>query len=93
MAFFYYYDLSAPDTAPFGLAVKRLRNVAGLSQEEVARRAGLHRTHVGLMERGGRNASLSTLSSILAVLQVSWEEFGRTVDEIYAELGRVNDGA
>jgi len=83
--FFLYFDVDNPDTRPLGLAVKEFRIRAGLTQEEVAQRAGLHRTHVGLVERGGRNATFNTISTILAVLQVSWEEFGRVVDQLYVE--------
>lgn len=41
--------------------VRRLRTAAGLSQEELAARAGLHRTYVSSIERGQRNVSLENI--------------------------------
>ncbi len=42
----------------FGEALRKFRLDAGLSQEELAARADLHRTYVGDVERGERNVSL-----------------------------------
>jgi transcriptional regulator with XRE-family HTH domain len=44
--------------------VRRLRIAAGLSQEELAERAGLHRTYVGAIERAERNISIGSLERI-----------------------------
>ena len=42
----------------------------GLSQESFATLCGLHRTFVGSIERGERNASLSTLEVLATALKV-----------------------
>ena len=42
----------------FGKAVRTARHELQLSQEELAHRAGVHRTYVGGVERGERNPSL-----------------------------------
>lgn len=42
----------------FGLCVRQQRLGLGISQEELADRAGLHRTYVGDVERGNRNVSM-----------------------------------
>ena len=42
----------------FGAIVRKYRMASGLSQEALAERADIHHTHVGLIERGQRNASL-----------------------------------
>lgn len=47
----------------FGLAIKNWRAKSDLSQEELAWRAGLHRSYVADIERGVRNASLQKLES------------------------------
>lgn len=42
----------------FGHNLRRARKQAGLSQEELAVRASLHRTEIGLVERGERSVLL-----------------------------------
>ena len=53
-----------------GLNLRRLRNELGVSQDEFADLAGLHRTYVGAVERGERNITLDTLQRIAAALKV-----------------------
>lgn len=43
----------------------------GLSQEELADRAGYHRTYISSIERGKRNISIVTLEKISIALGVS----------------------
>lgn len=50
--------------------IRTYRTEAGLSQEELADRAGLHRTYISLLERGLRAPSVETLAHIGAALQV-----------------------
>lgn len=45
----------------FGKNLHRERKRAGLSQEEVGFRASLHRTEIGLLERGARTPRIDTL--------------------------------
>lgn len=45
----------------FGRNLKRARKDADLSQEEVGIRASLHRTEIGLLERGERIPRIDTL--------------------------------
>lgn len=54
----------------FGLIVRRLREEAELSQEALADAAGLHRTHVSLIERGQRSARLETVEALAKALRV-----------------------
>ena len=51
--------------------LRRLRLSAGLSQEELADRAGLHRTYISSVERAQRNVSLENLFKIAHGLEVS----------------------
>jgi transcriptional regulator with XRE-family HTH domain len=45
----------------FGENLRRVRRREDLSQEELARRAGLHRTAIGLLEHGARVPRIDTL--------------------------------
>lgn len=54
----------------FGKNLARERRRAGLSQEEAAVRASLHRTAVGQLERGERCARLDTLIKLAGALGV-----------------------
>ena len=45
----------------FAANMRRLRLLAGLSQEALADRAGLHRTYVSSIERGERNITLENI--------------------------------
>jgi transcriptional regulator with XRE-family HTH domain len=47
----------------------------GISQEELAARADLHRNYVGSVERGERDIGISALSRLAAALDVTLAEF------------------
>jgi CheY-like chemotaxis protein len=53
-------------------AIKEQRNALGLSQEELADRAGLHRTYVSEVERGERNPSITSIEKLAQALEVSF---------------------
>ena len=55
----------------FGRRIRELRHERGISQEELAHRAGLHPTYVGGIERGERNPSLMNIGRLAAALGVS----------------------
>jgi transcriptional regulator with XRE-family HTH domain len=55
----------------FGLRLRALREKAGLSQEELAERAQVHRTYLSGIERGRRNPSLINLLRIAKALNLS----------------------
>jgi transcriptional regulator with XRE-family HTH domain len=57
--------------ARFGRNARNLRIEAGLSQEQLADIANLHRTYIGSVERGERNISLINIYRIAAALGVS----------------------
>jgi transcriptional regulator with XRE-family HTH domain len=54
-----------------GARIRELRVSKGFSQEEFADAAGLHRTHMSLLERGRLNVTISTLRQIAAELRIS----------------------
>ena len=57
-----------PDLLNFGQAVRRRRAALGLSQEELADRAGLHRNYIGGIERGERNVGIKAVFALAAGL-------------------------
>jgi transcriptional regulator with XRE-family HTH domain len=61
--------------------VRELRHKLGISQEELAARAGLHWTYVGGIERGERNPALVNITKLAKALQVSLAEFWSAFDE------------
>ena len=50
--------------------IRRLRNDLELSQEELAHKAKLHRTYVGMIERCERNLSVDNIEKIAKALEV-----------------------
>lgn len=61
----------------FGEKVRELRRARGLSQEELAFRAGIHRNYLGGIERGERNPALDNISAIAKALGVDPSELLR----------------
>lgn len=57
--------------ALLGIAIKTERSVLGISQEELAQRADLHRTYVSEVERGVRNPSIASVEKLARALQIS----------------------
>ncbi|HEX4265335.1 MAG TPA: response regulator [Verrucomicrobiae bacterium] len=55
----------------FGAAVRLHRDRLGISQEELAGRAGLHRTYISDVERGARNVSLESILRLAGALEVT----------------------
>jgi CheY-like chemotaxis protein len=54
-----------------GAAIKNGRSQLGISQEELAYRAGLHRTYISDLERGARNPSLESVQKLARALDFS----------------------
>jgi transcriptional regulator with XRE-family HTH domain len=58
----------------FGENVRRQRRLLNLSQEELAHRADLHRTYIGMIERAEKNITLVNMQKIANALEVKIEE-------------------
>lgn len=54
----------------FGRNVQATRQALKISQEELAFRAGLHRTYIGMVERAERSISLQNAKKIADALNV-----------------------
>lgn len=55
----------------FGRRVRSIREAKGLSQEQLAELAQLHRTYVSSLERGHRNVGLDNVFALAKALGVS----------------------
>jgi transcriptional regulator with XRE-family HTH domain len=58
----------------FGQIVRQKRQARGLSQEDFAERAGVHRTYVGMIERGEKNITLRNIEKFAKALNVPIKE-------------------
>ncbi|WP_027328563.1 helix-turn-helix domain-containing protein [Marinimicrobium agarilyticum] len=54
----------------FAENVRRERHARNLSQEALADLADVHRTYIGMLERGEKNVTLSTLERIANALNI-----------------------
>jgi predicted transcriptional regulator len=54
----------------FGENVKKYRRKLNISQEELASRADLHRTYIGMIERAEKNITLVNMEKIAKALEV-----------------------
>ena len=58
----------------FGKRVRQLRKDKGFSQEELAHKADLHRTYIGMIERAEKNITLINIEKIANSLDVKINE-------------------
>jgi transcriptional regulator with XRE-family HTH domain len=63
----------------FGQRVREERLKKGLSQEELASRASVHRTYIGMIERAEKNITLINIKKIAEALSLS-------VDQLLTDL-------
>jgi transcriptional regulator with XRE-family HTH domain len=61
----------------FGQVLARLRGAAALSQEELAYRAGIHRTYVSQVERGLKSPTITVVLQLSKALDTMPSEIMR----------------
>lgn len=59
----------------FGQRVRNERMKLGISQEELASRANVHRTYIGMIERAEKNITLENIEKICKALNLTVSEF------------------
>jgi len=59
-----------PCVGDFGKNLRAARRLAGLTQEQVAERSGVHATEVSRIEAGKRDPKVSTLERLAAAVEV-----------------------
>ncbi|MGO9535118.1 MAG: helix-turn-helix domain-containing protein [Syntrophobacteraceae bacterium] len=62
----------------FGQRVRQERTTRKLSQEQLAELAGVHRTYIGMIERGEKNITLENIEKLAKALGLKPEELLRT---------------
>jgi len=59
----------------FADSLRNARENAGISQEQLAERAGLHRTYISQLERGLKSPSLDVIVALARGLRITPLEF------------------
>lgn len=54
--------------------MQKVRKAQNISQEELASKLSMHRTYIGMVERGERNPTIRTLYKIAKALKVESNE-------------------
>ncbi len=65
----------------FGSQIKTFRLEQNLSQEQLAHRANLHRTYIGMIERGEKNITLLNIEKIAKALTINIAELFQKIGE------------
>ena len=65
----------------FGQNLRRKRETLGISQEDLAEKAGLHRTYIGSVERGERNVSIDNMERLAVAV-------GSTIEQLLESWSR-----
>ena len=63
----------------FGNRIREERLKQGLSQEELASRAGVHRTYIGMIERAEKNITLENIEKITRALNLKIEDIFKNI--------------
>lgn len=61
----------------FGENVRKYRRLLNISQEELAHKADLHRTYIGMIERAEKNITLVNIEKIANALEVKIDDLLR----------------
>ena len=64
-----------------GKQLRSARRAAGLSQEALAEKCGLHPTYIGQIERGEKNATVESISRIARGLNISLASLFELIDD------------
>ncbi|HEY4501068.1 MAG TPA: helix-turn-helix transcriptional regulator [Candidatus Paceibacterota bacterium] len=63
----------------FGDRVREERLGRNLSQEQLAAKAGVHRTYIGMIERAEKNITLENIQRIAGALNIKLSEIFRDI--------------
>ena len=63
-----------------GQVIGRLRVQQGLSQEELAKKSGIARSHLAMIENGKKSASVETLWKIAEALNIMMSDLFKSIE-------------
>lgn len=69
-------------SAKFGEVIRELRKERNLSQEALADKADVHRTYIGMIERGEKNITLENIQKLAKALNVSLKSIFERLEKI-----------
>jgi transcriptional regulator with XRE-family HTH domain len=64
----------------FGQRVRTERTKQGLSQAQLAEKANLHRTYIGMIERAEKNITLLNIAKIAKALEIKMDELLKNIN-------------
>jgi len=64
-----------------GVTLRDIRKSKNLSQEELSIKCNLHRTYIGMVERGEKNITITSLIKITDALGIDLIYFFKSFDE------------
>lgn len=67
----------------FGKIIRKLRKEKDISQEELGFSSNLHRTYIGMIERGEKNISLENIGKLSKGLDVSMKLIFEKLNKIH----------
>jgi transcriptional regulator with XRE-family HTH domain len=75
-------DRADPLLVALGHAIRDLRTSAGLSQEELSLKSGVHRNYIGGVERGERRPTVTTVARLAEALDVRASDVLRAAERL-----------
>jgi transcriptional regulator with XRE-family HTH domain len=72
----------------FALALRNLRQQAGISQENLAYATGVERSHVSGLERGKSSPTIEMVYRLIPELNVSFPQFAAEMDKCMRRVRR-----
>lgn len=64
-----------------GETIRAFRVQRNISQEVLANKANVHRTYVGMVERGEKNITVNTLRKFVDALGITLKDFFKKLEE------------
>lgn len=66
--------MKRPILTKFGDKVREERTKQNMSQEKLAEKAGVHRTYIGMIERGEKNITLENIEKVCKALRLKLKD-------------------